>query len=376
MERKDNITIILVFATLILGFMVWGLLEADKEFSENENRYLQEKPVFSLGNVLDGTFEKNFENYTSDQFPLREKFIGLKTKACVSLNRKDIQGVYLGKDGYYIEKITEEKATQGNFYENINYIKDFYANLEEFIPKSKLSVMVVPTASLALKEKLPDNAQTFDEATRIEKSKKVLNKYNFIDVREALKAAKKRNQIYYKTDHHWTTRGALAAYQKWKGNNFQPNLTAATKSFRGTLYSKVLLADSAYDTIEIIEDVKNTKTMLDNNKGLIYDMSALEKKDKYGVFFGGNYGKVVIEGLGPKQEALLVIKDSFANSLIPFALRDYGKIIMIDPRYYNGNVSDVVKDEGITEALILYNTANLITDNNLVKLSNQKEVLQ
>lgn len=382
MKNKDNITIVVLFVAVILFLSIGTIFAKDKAFSDNENRYLQETPKFSMDDVISGTYEKNFENYVNDQFLFRENWIQIKTKSKLATFSKDVAGVYLCKDGYYIEKITPQDVDQELYKKNVNEIKTFFDNLSKNIPKKNMSFMPVPTAGLILKDKLPRFASPFDENSAIDYGKTQLGDYNFIDIRG--KMMNDANQyIYYKTDHHWTTKGAGIAYEQWShSNNSLKNkdkviLKKATDKFRGTLYSKVLLNNAAYDEIDIYQDETKYKVMADGKKLKdIYDYSALDKKDKYAVFLGGNYGNVEITGGEKNGKTLLLVKDSFANSFVPYVAKDYENIVMVDLRYFRGNMTDYVEKNQVTDVLVLYNMANLISDKNLTSLNSQWGILQ
>ena len=85
----------------------------------------------------------------------------------------------------------------------------------------------------------------------------------------------------------------------------------------------------------------------------IYDESKLSTKDKYAYFLGGNYGRLKIENCGGKGH-LLIVKDSFANCLIPFLLPHFDTVTVIDPRFFVGSVSEIITEEAVTETLVLY----------------------
>ena len=97
--KKQNIIIILVFCAVILfpGLAVW--LTPDREFSENENRYLQKLPVPNADTVQSGDFGDEVEDYLSDQFWLRDRWTALRSRVKMLLGNKDIGGVYLCRDG-------------------------------------------------------------------------------------------------------------------------------------------------------------------------------------------------------------------------------------------------------------------------------------
>ena len=204
------------------------------------------------------------------------------------------------------------------------------------------------------------------------------------DVRKDL-LSHKDDYIYYKTDHHWTSEGAYLAYETWcdsTGMESTPladlKKQVATQKFRGSLYSKILDADSAYDSIWTYGDTKqktygsDCSLTIDEKKQTdsCYDTAQLSQKDKYKYFFGDNYGtvQIVSDHARHQDRNLLVIKDSFANTFVPFATENYGQITMIDLRYYNGNVEEYMKEHQITDVLVLYNITNFISDRNLYKL--------
>ncbi len=70
----------------------------------------------------------------------------------------------------------------------------------------------------------------------------------------------------------------------------------------------------------------------------------------------------------PTKEKILIIKDSFANSFVPYLLGDYAEITMLDLRYFKGNVEDVIQESGCTQILFLYETSNFLTDTGIARL--------
>lgn len=103
----------------------------------------------------------------------------------------------------------------------------------------------------------------------------------------------------------------------------------------------------------------------DEKRPTLYDRTALDGKDKYQVFFGGNHAMVDISTTNDKGRRLLIFKDSYANCFVPFLLPYYTEIVMIDPRYYYDNVQTLMNNKGITDVLFLYNMDTFLTDNSL-----------
>lgn len=402
--KSPKVLPVLVFGMVIAVLLAADLLGGTKEFSPNENRCLAAMPKISGQEALEGDFQKQYENYLSDQFCFRDSWITARTGILKTCGVKDIGDTYIGSDGYYFEKITPGSVDDRLFERNLRGVRKLfdYEREQGFSPK-QLQILVLPTAAGVLTEKLPQNAPLFDQASCFDRIRSQLSEYTVIDGQGALQAAHKEDpkaQLYYRTDHHWTGDGVLAAYRQWLSDTGRPALEAdsyhkrtVTTDFRGSLYSRVLDDSAAHDNIWVYEKkgpenacrvtiggqskeqeasdraVKRTK---DGSKAGdeprlngLYDESKLEEKDKYAYFFGGNYGQVEIDTQKPGKDRLLVIKDSFANSFVPMLTEHYSRICMLDLRYYKGSVREYVREKGITEILVLYNISNFVSDRDI-----------
>lgn len=386
--KKVRIIIIIVFIGFFVLISGASLIIKDREFSPNENRYLAETPELSWDNILSGKFQDGLEDYLRDQVCFRDGWITVKTGIQKACGDTDIGGAYVGKDGYDFEKITPEDVDEKQVDRNIKAVEDYFMTASETIDKQKLSFLLVPTSGLVMQEKLPKNARLFDQAKYIDQVQKAMKDYNFVDVRDTL-MDHNEEYIYYKTDHHWTSAGSCLAYEVWsehtggeaeKKDELAENVVS--DKFRGSLYSKILDADSAYDEIWTYglqkDDAfgsKDCTVMIDEKQQLdsIYDDEKLQEKDKYAYFLGGNYGQVHIQNQKAASKAkgknILIIKDSFANSFVPFVTQDYENIYMVDLRYYNGDMKSYLQKHNITDVLVLYNISNFISDRNLHKLT-------
>ena len=153
--------------------------------------------------------------------------------------------------------------------------------------------------------------------------------------------------------------------------------TVVTEKFRGSLYSKILDYDSAFDTIKLYEKSSGNASFVVTLEGEkadgFYHYDKLEEKDKYLFFFGGNYGEVVISKQDyervEEERNLLLIKDSFANCFAPLVAEDYDNVHMIDMRYFRGDMQEYMEANNITDVLVLYNVSNFISDKNIHKLN-------
>ncbi|WP_027624404.1 DHHW family protein [Clostridium lundense] len=378
MNRYDNIYkyIMALLLLLYIGIMIFfSIITPDKTFSQSENRPLEQKPKFSLHSLVKGKFISNFEKYIADQFPFRDFWIGVKSEGERTLGKKENNEVYLGKDNYLIQKF--KKPENDSLNNRVKAINSF--DLSN--PHMNKYFMLVPNSIKILENKLPSYAPNTDQLAYIDKIKKGLNKnIKFIDIYNTL-YSKKNEYIFYKTDHHWTSKGAYYSYEKtgeYMGfvphNNNYFNVKKVTDSFYGSLYSKSGFRHLTPDSIEIYLPKENDVQSVyysDTNKKFnsIYFMDNLDKKDKYTIFLNGNHPLVKINTNVKNNKKLLVIKDSYANCFIPFLMGHYSEIYMVDLRYYNEDINTLIKDNNIDNSLILYNVNTFFEDESICNIS-------
>lgn len=363
--KKLYIAFIAIFLAVIILPGVYILAVPDKDFSDNENRVLQTAPELNGDTILDGSFQSKLSKYLSDQFPARDLWTAVGTKIKLSVGFSDIGGAYIGKDGYYMEKITDADFSLDRYRENL-------ASIKSFIDASGLpsTVVLVPAAGTVLSDKLPANAQMYDPSLMYSVASDCLgDSARLPDLYSALRDHADE-YIFYRTDHHWTTMGALIAYNCIMQDNgaYTGELQKVSDSFLGTTYSKTLDSAAKPDEVYIAPISDSLAVTADGKDIEVYDMSALEKKDKYTVFFGGNRAMMLISGGAQNGKTLLVIKDSFANSLAPFLTADYENILMLDLRYYNGSVKSLLASAGVTDIMFVGEMSNIAKDENLFKL--------
>ncbi|WP_315120122.1 DHHW family protein [uncultured Clostridium sp.] len=368
-----------ILGLLILGYLiiifVFNMIMPQRKFSESENRVLQEKPNFSLNKLLKGKYTSDYEKYVADQFPIRDFWIGIKSSAERAIGKKDNNGVYLGKDGYLFQMFNA--SSEEDFKNKMKKINSFSSKSKEI----NKYFMLVPNSIKILEDKLPKFASPEDQKFYINKVKESLDKnMNFVDVYSPL-MDKKNEYIYYKTDHHWTTKGAYYAYEALaSAMNFTPkeeedfSVTEVSENFYGSMYSKSGFRGLEPDSINLYLP-KNKQNLIvsysdkDENFNSIYAMDNLNKKDKYTVFLDGNYPIVKISTDVKNGKKLLIIKDSYANSFVPFLLNHFNEIYMVDLRFYNENLNDLMGKNNIDNLLILYNVNTFFEDasiNNII----------
>lgn len=363
-----------IFLLILSGMSVFGFAAGDERYSEKENRYLAIKPELDSGNLLNGKYQEDYEMYLADKTIFRNKWIELKTYIKLASLKKDVNGVYFGKDNYLIERQDTDKFETENADKNCKYLEEFVNNYKI---NTDISIMLVPNTSEILKKKLPKYAYNFNETRYINDIYKEIGEDNTVDVNEILKAHKDE-YLYYKTDHHWTTLGAYYAFTEYAdktGINIEKYTTKlVTDKFYGTMSSKANLEIEA-DKVYIYEPDKEEEVSVRYNnstelKDSLYEMSALDKKDKYSIFLGGNNPLVQITTNAENDRKVLVIKDSFAHCFIPFMISGFSKIDVVDLRYYNESIRKMIEEGGYTDILVLYNVGNFVEDKNIYKLVN------
>ena len=361
--KRNMLAPLIAICVILLGLSVGSFFfTPDRTFSENENRYLQTTPELTADSVLSGRFMTEVENYTSDQILLRDLWTGARSALQRAEGRQDISGTYLGAEGRYFAKVTDDTFNWSNYEKNLTAVEQFFAANSG----KRCTALIAPSPAGVLGEYLPKNAPYYDEDKAFSLLTDKLGG-TFADTRTALAGVE---DPYYHTDHHWTTMGAQAAYGLWAqatGHTARAyGLTEATDSFRGTLYSKVLLPDSVYDKVYYAPEITADSVVCDGEDGALYDLSALEQKDKYELFLGGNYGQCVITTGTENGKHLLLVKDSFANSFVPFLTGDYETITMLDLRYFRGSVQELAAEAD--DILVLTEITNLAASGEYFKL--------
>lgn len=373
-----------VFPAILIAVMFLNILLPDKKFSAEENRLLQTMPKLSISSIFSGRFETKAESYAADQFMLRNMFIKIKSSFDTSLGSTESNNVFMCNDNYLMENISKADAKKmENNYNSLAKLKQLYPNIN-------MDFMLVPNAANIMSDKLPLFAVTEDQNKQIDDFFKKIQSIgiNPVDVRATFKKNKEKIELYYHTDHHWTTDGAYLAYQDFaKKNKLNSNIKydalAVKNDFRGTLASKSGFTNGLNDMIKIYlpkegQNYKNSVIFYSDTKEKtteFYKLNNLKKKDTYTVFGGSNHPIYSIKTPVSSQRKLLLIKDSYANSFIPFLSQDYREIIVIDPRYFFDDISEIIKANGITDILFLYNANTFFNDNSLdMMISASKDI--
>lgn len=363
-DKQNAVFTVTVIVMILLIFLIADLAKEDVVFSETENRVLAAQPKFSKETVLSGNYMKSYDTYVTDQFVGRDKWIAVKTVTDILLQKKKINGVYLGKENYLIEEHKPEKYPDKLEEEKL-------ALLEALVMRWEADVMLVPTADNILTDKLPLYAEHYDQKTFLDKVRETVGENQYIDVYSAL-ASHAGEEIYYRTDHHWTTLGAFIGYQTWRrhvGEETELMDRArrenVTEDFLGTLHSRINLPMDS-EPIQIYTDTRRypVKVVYDfqDTADSLYEESYLSTKNKYGYFLDDNHAFVEIQTSRSNGRSLFVIKDSYANCMVPLLAQHFETIYVLDLRYYNGHLFQLMEQYVTeeTDVLVLYNVIHFL----------------
>lgn len=358
-----------IFMVLLLGLAGKEALSHQRTYSPVEKRELQTRPEISITKVLDGRFQKKYESYLRDQFPGRDHWVSFQTDMELFMGKNEIHNVYIGKNHYLLEHYTEKEFDPQQISKNLQALEKFVGKAKQY---ADVHVMMVPTKSWVLREKLPAFAPHYKEQKFYDALQQKLEKEDVLISVEPVLDAHKEEEIYYRTDHHWTTLGAWYAYEQYTkavGGDLQraqgkKKFRCISKDFYGTTYAKINYARQA-DKIEIYEPADKMRVvynMGEKKTKTLYDFSFLKTADQYSVFTGGNQAVLEITGGIKNGKTLLLIKDSFANSILPFLAEDYEKLVVVDLRQLNVSGDRLLEMFSPTDILILYNSAQFAQD--------------
>ena len=368
-RQSSGLLLVCVFALLVLVLDAAFVIGGDRDYSPTENRALQQRPPLTAQGLISGRFERRFEDYVADQFPLRDGWIRVKSTLDRLMGRVEAGGVYLGGDGYLIRDFVP--PDEASFAETLAALRAFSArhgDLGQYM-------LIAPSAVTVLRDQLPPYAPAGDEGAFIDRLADGLSGTNLavIDPRAALTALSARGQAYYRTDHHWTTDGAWAAYLELartaglSGERTPYERVLLTEGFSGTLTAssgfRMDETDAiwAYLPLEAIDYVVSYESE-GRRSASVYRAENLEARDKYTVFLDGNHPLIRIETDADSERRALVVKDSYANCLIPFLIPDFQNLTIVDPRYYTEDLETQIEADEITDLIFVYNAATLAAD--------------
>ncbi len=396
-KMTPNKLMIALFAVVLLVVPIVTVALPKQERSENENRSLAKMPTLvdankwdkaeSAGDYLGAVkwkyinnregkaFKDDFETFFCDHMAGRETWVKLCNNLTRLSGQREINDVYILDD----QLVQTFKGYDENTVDSSIKAMNTFAERFSDIP---MYLMLAPTSQEVFSSRIPSYTGLMSEKTFIENVYSKMENVGTIDALSNI-MGHSNEYVFYRTDHHWTSLGAFYAYQAAaKSLNYSAyglnsfNIENASRDFRGTLYSRTLddsikpdimdyyfLADGEPTVKMTCRDDREIKTY-----DSLYVREFLEVKDKYSSYTGSNVPLVTIETDVDNDKNLLVIKDSYAHSLVPFLSKHYSRITMVDMRYINTSLNNFIKMDEYTEALFVFNVIGFAEDKNIAKL--------
>ena len=362
MNKKIRTVGVLTIVTIWAALVAFSWFGPKTEISEAERRPLAQLPEITLESLLNGKFMSEFEDYSLDQFPLRDGFRQIKSLFhYYVLGQKDNNDIYIA-DGFAVKQEYPYNP------ESVAHALDRFGYLYEKYLKASggdIFMTIVPDKGYYLGES--SGHLTMDYEAMFTAFEENMTWAEFVDITGSLDGAD-----YYRTDTHWRQENLLDAAGKLcealgvaapKAEDY--TAAALERPFYGVYYGQAALPMEP-ETMYVMEsDLLNSCTVLDWESGknnAVYDMSKLESKDLYDVFLSGSRSLLTIENPNASTDReLIIFRDSFGSSIAPLLLQDYARVTLVDIRYMQSSMLDQFIEFDGQEVLFLYG-ASMIND--------------
>ena len=350
--KKQYTIVILALWALLTGFAWFRPANAS---SDSERRPLAQMPQISIESILKGKFMADFEDYSLDQFPLRDGFRTVKSLFHqYVLGQKDNNGIYL-HDGYVAQQ--EYPLNEASINHALERFQHLY---EKYLTQSDIYMALVPDKGQYMAQDSGHLALDYEEMAKL--LVEGMPWATFLDLRDALQL-----EDYYYTDTHWRQEKLIPAAQAIcevmgigapEGENYR--VTALERPFYGVYYGQAALPMQP-ETMYLLEnDLLDACTVYDyetGKTGSVYDLGKLEGKDLYEVYLSGPRSLLTIENPNARTDReLIVFRDSFGSAMVPLLLAEYAKITLVDIRYIQIDYLDRFIEFKGQDVLLLYST--------------------
>ena len=390
MNKKQNLMTVCLFCALLLGFSLAFLILPDQSFSQQENRSLRTLPKFTWEKLFDGSFGEQINDYFADQFPVRDAMVGMKGICETALGKGENNGVLLGKDGQLAKVLFDALDANGGVLTETDsfdpvHLANGIAGINRAAANAQVPFYTLLTGrTWDVAASAFDYPHTFGDALWEQVRKGIAAEANLIDTLPLLREKYEAGEyVTYKTDHHWTTLGAYYAYTEVLGafgmegeilpmSAFEKE--AASQAFYGTAWSAGGMKFVAPDVLELwrTENEGDFEVTADGKTlSGFYSMGYLEKKDQYSVFLDGTHDVVTVtQKTAEARPRLLLIKDSFANSMAPFLAQHFDLVLLnlSSARTDFTDVTALAQEYDADMVMLVYTVENMVTANKAANL--------
>ena len=364
-KKTQYIYTIIVAAVLIFGLSIFAVLKPATDFSESERRPLEQLPELSIKTILNGNFMDDFENYTNDQFPLRDAFRSVKALAKYYLfGISDNNELYFA-DGH-VAKLDFPLDEDSIQYASDRFNELYSTYMEEKV--NKVIFSVVPDKGYYIGEE--NGYPVMDYEKMEEFFAENLGFAEYVSIFDLID-----ENDYYFTDTHWQQQSItpvadkiLSALGARPFENFEEKV--ATENFHGVYYGQSALPLKAEKIVYLTNPELESMSVYNfetGKTGGIYNFEKLDGKDPYEFYLSGPVPLLEIENPSAEGDRhLIIFRDSFGSSLAPLLMRDYSKITIVDTRYLMPNfIGEYVDFEG-ADVLMIYSSL-ILNDSYIIK---------
>lgn len=365
------------FACFILTIPALLFVLPKSTFSEDENRTLTSLPTLTSDALFEGAYTEQLSAFLRDHLPLRGPLLKTKAATELALLKKENNHVIAAPNSALVKRFSYTELQLQVLRDNLLMVTD----LKDALSKHGSAVFLcAPRAVDVLTDSsVYEPAACSPWTILAEVAPDALTLRDRLRQRSIL-----GERVWFRTDHHWTALGAFYAYEALgEALGYTPypkdafTAIEVCHDFLGTTYSSARIPLVRPDTVTAFRYEGDggytcTDRLTGRTRAGLYVEEALAKKDKYQYFLGENTARLSITKNGESDRpTLLIIKDSFAQSLVPLLARHFD-IEMLDLRYFRGDATEVIRE--ITEnpnyvgALILYNADTLTGDAGLAHI--------
>lgn len=356
MDRKRISTVgTMALTVLWLCLAVFAWFGPEKALSETERRQLAGFPEVSVKAVVSGQFMSQFEEYTMDQFPVRDGFRRLKSLFhYYVLGQGDNNGIYLA-DGSAAQM--EYPLNQSSLE---HALERFSGLCEAYFQDSRVYTCVVPDKGYYLAEK--KGVPTMDYEALFSAVREGMPDATYIDITDTLDAS-----CYYRTDTHWRQEQLIPAATRLAramgvtapdAANYTPQ--KLDRPFYGVYYGQAALPMEPDELVLLNSPLLEGCTVTNHETGKtgkIYDLEKETARDLYEVFLSGPVSLLTIDNpAADSDRELIVFRDSFGSAMVPLLLGSYRTVTMVDIRYLPASSLERFLDFHGQDVLFLYST--------------------
>lgn len=362
-KKVKNYGLVILFFSLLFGLSIVSFLAPVRSFSDLENRSLGLQPKFSIETYLEKDYQQELNQAKNDQFFGRDTWMKWKTNFQKLLGLHTFQDVYVGKDNLLMEEVFH--PTEESLEKKKNAVTQFVKKY----PELSYSFLLAPNKIALYPDKII-RKQTIEQNFLITSFLRALpEEVHRIDIYHAL-LEHKEEQIYFKTDHHWTSLGAKYAYETLRESLYPEEVYSYVPLYlKSQFYGSLAKKANFFEEGDILEAYYNPKVLQlvhyveeKRQSTSLFQKKNLKSADPYTVFLDGNHARIDLETTTKNERHLLLLKDSYANSMLPFLVSHYQTITVIDPRYYYGSLENILEEREINEVLFLYSANNFFQD--------------